>query len=39
MLEIARHPFCVNPNPDLVSVAKSRYWPIYWPNGTAAGDP
>lgn len=35
MLEIARHPFCVNPNPDLVSVAKSRNWPIYWPNGIA----
>ena len=35
MLEIARHPFCINPNPDLEVVAKSRDWPIYWPNGTA----
>jgi phosphoserine phosphatase len=34
MLEIARHPFCVNPNPDLEAVAKSRNWPIYWPNGS-----
>jgi phosphoserine phosphatase len=39
MLEIALHPFCVNPNHDLVSVAKSRNWPIYWPDGTAAGGP
>jgi phosphoserine phosphatase len=35
MLEVARHPFCVNPNPDLETVANSRNWPIYWPNGTA----
>ena len=35
MLEIARHPFCINPNPDLEAVAKSRNWPIYWPNGTS----
>ena len=33
MLEIASHPFCVNPNPDLETVANSRNWPIYWPNG------
>jgi len=32
MLEIARHPFCINPNPDLEVVAKARNWPIYWPN-------
>lgn len=35
MLEIAQHPFCVNPNPDLEVVAKSRNWPIYWPDGTS----
>ena len=34
MLEIARHPFCINPNPDLEVVAKARNWPIYWPNGS-----
>ncbi len=36
MLEIARHPFCINPNPDLESLAKSRSWPVYWPNGRAS---
>jgi len=34
MLEIASHPFCVNPNPDLLQVAKEKNWPIFWPNGT-----
>ena len=34
MLEIAKHPFCINPNPDLEQVAKERNWPIYWPAGT-----
>jgi len=32
MLEIARHPFCINPNPDLETVARARNWPLYWPN-------
>jgi phosphoserine phosphatase len=31
MLEIAKHPFCVNPNPDLERVARERGWPVYWP--------
>ena len=35
MLEIAKHPFCINPNPDLEQVAIARGWPIYWPAGTA----
>ena len=34
MLEIARHPFCINPNPDLERAAKEKRWPIYWPKGT-----
>ena len=34
MLEIAQHPFCVNPNPDLERLAKQKDWPIYWPVGT-----
>ena len=34
MLEIAKYPFCVNPNPDLEQIAEIRKWPIYWPNGT-----
>ncbi len=34
MLEIAKHPFCINPNPDLEQAAKKRNWPVYWPHGT-----
>jgi phosphoserine phosphatase len=34
MLEIARYPFVINPNPDLEQKAHSRGWPIYWPDGT-----
>ncbi|HEY4932649.1 MAG TPA: haloacid dehalogenase-like hydrolase [Terriglobales bacterium] len=34
MLEIAKHPFCINPNPDLEHAAKQKRWPIYWPKGT-----
>lgn len=35
MLEIAKHPFGINPNPDLERVAQQRNWPTYWPMGTA----
>ena len=31
MLEIARHPFAINPNPDLEEVARRRGWAIYFP--------
>jgi len=34
MLEIAKYPFCVNPNPDLEQVARERGWPVYWPAGS-----
>jgi phosphoserine phosphatase len=34
MLEIAKYPFCINPNPDLERVAKSKRWPTFWPDGT-----
>jgi phosphoserine phosphatase len=34
MLEIARKPFVVNPNPNLESIAHTRGWQIYWPTGT-----
>jgi phosphoserine phosphatase len=34
MLEVARHPFVVNPNPDLEKIAKEKNWQIYWPSGT-----
>lgn len=33
MLEIAKHPFCINPNPDLEQAAREKNWPIYWPKG------
>lgn len=35
MLEIARHPFAVNPNRDLAKIAKEKNWPVYWPSGTS----
>jgi HAD superfamily phosphoserine phosphatase-like hydrolase len=33
MLSFARHPFAVNPNPDLERTAKERGWRIYYPDG------
>jgi phosphoserine phosphatase len=33
MLEIAKHPFCINPTADLDQAAKAKHWPIYWPSG------
>lgn len=37
MLEIAKHPFCVNPNPDLQKLAEEKAWPVYWPQGMQSG--
>jgi phosphoserine phosphatase len=34
MLELARYPFCINPNPDLEEVANKHRWVVYWPAGT-----
>ncbi len=31
MLEMAKHPFCINPNPDLEQIARDRGWAVYWP--------
>ena len=31
MLELARYPFCVNPNPDLEKIARERGWTVYHP--------
>ncbi len=31
MLAIARHPFAINPNPDLQATAKQRGWTVYFP--------
>ena len=33
MLELAKWPFCVNPNPDLEQIARERGWTVYWPAG------
>ncbi len=35
MLAIARHPFAINPNPDLQAVAQERGWRIYFPQNSA----
>jgi phosphoserine phosphatase len=32
MLGIVRHPFVINPTPQLDNVAKQRHWPIYFPD-------
>lgn len=34
MLEIAKHPFAVNPNGELQRIARERAWPIYFPGTT-----
>lgn len=34
MLVLAKHPFVINPNPDLAATARERGWPIYFPDGT-----
>ena len=34
MLAMVKHPFAVNPNPDLEVVARQRGWMVYFPNGT-----
>ncbi len=34
LLAMAKHPFAVNPNPDLEIVARQRGWSIYFPVGT-----
>lgn len=33
MLEHAKHPFAVNPNPDLEALAHQRGWTVYFPDG------
>ncbi len=31
MLEIAGHPFAINPTPELRTIARDRQWPVYYP--------
>lgn len=33
MLDFSRHPFAINPNPDLAHMAEVKGWPIYYPDG------
>ena len=35
MLEIARHPFAINPTAELEQIARQRNWPIYFPESVA----
>ena len=35
MLEMAKWPFCVNPNPDLQKLAEEKDWPVYRPVSVA----
>lgn len=35
MLEIARDPYAINPNPDLEAAAKTRNWTVYWPESVS----
>jgi phosphoserine phosphatase len=34
MLAVARHPFAINPNPDLEAISRQRGWTVYFPDGT-----
>ena len=36
MLAMAKHPFAVNPNPDLEDAARRQRWPVYWPDGSGS---
>jgi len=38
MLEMAEHPFAVNPNPDLKASAQARGWKTYYPSLIQAGN-
>ncbi len=35
MLEMAKDPFCVNPNADLEQIARARGWTVYWPESSS----
>src|SRR5271165_2631794 len=37
MLAVARHPFAINPNPDLEALSRQRGWTVYFPEGTRPG--
>jgi phosphoserine phosphatase len=35
MLEIARHPFVINPTPELLTISAERKWPVYYPEAVS----
>ena len=38
MLDLARHPFAINPNSGLLTIAEERRWPVYFPaSGSGSG--
>jgi phosphoserine phosphatase len=38
MLEIARHPYAINPNPDLEKAARERGWTVHFPETKAVSE-
>ena len=36
MLEIARHPFVINPTPELLTISGERKWPVYYPDSVSS---
>jgi phosphoserine phosphatase len=36
MLEIARHPFVINPTPELLTISRERKWPVYFPEAVSS---
>lgn len=34
MLAMAKHPFAINPRPDLETIARQQGWTVYFPNGS-----
>jgi len=36
MLEIARHPFVINPTPELLTISSERKWPVYFPEAVSS---
>jgi phosphoserine phosphatase len=36
MLEIARHPFVINPTPELLTISGERKWPVYFPQAVSS---
>jgi phosphoserine phosphatase len=36
MLEIALHPFVINPTPELLTISSERKWPVYFPEAVSS---